>query len=329
MDKVKWGVLSASGHFKMRVLPQFLKSDEIVLTAVASRSIDKAKAVTDRLNDVKAYGSYQELLDDEYIEAVYIPLPNHMHAEWTKKCADAGKHILCEKPYAMNAAETLEAISYAEKQGVVVMEAFMYRMQPAWRRAKEIVEAGEIGRVMSVNSYFTYDNFDPKNIRNITETGGGGLYDIGCYCISASRFMTGKEPEKAMSMIKRNDAKSTDMLTGGMLDFGDSIGVFSVSTGAYPSQRVDVIGTGGRISFELPFNTFNDVPSKITVMGKLASRDIIFDPVDQYRIMLEEFSLAIKGKGPLPTPSSDAVNNMKVIDALFASEKSGKWENVK
>ncbi|MBN1500458.1 MAG: Gfo/Idh/MocA family oxidoreductase [Spirochaetes bacterium] len=325
MKKVKWGVLSVSGHFKMRVMPQFRKSDIIVLGGIASRSIEKAEIISGMFPESKAYGSYEELLKDKDIEAVYIPLPNHMHAEWTKKCADAGKHVLCEKPFGLNAAETAEAISYAEKKGVLVMEAFMYRLQPAWRRAKEIIESGEIGKIITIQSVFCYNNTDPKNIRNIKEIGGGGIYDIGCYCINSSRFLTGLEPERAVSLVKRADDKSTDTLASAMLDFGNLTSVFSVSTSAFPAQRVEVIGTGGRLSLELPFNTYNDVPSKLVVTGGLGTREVMFEPVDQYKIMLHEFSAAVRGEMKLPTSSADAINNMKVIDALFESEKNGRW----
>jgi predicted dehydrogenase len=301
----------------------------VEVRAVASRARDRAEEAAHDLGIPKAYGSYAELLADREIEAVYIPLPNHLHAEWVKKAADAGKHVLCEKPFAMNAAEAEEAIRYAEAKGVLVMEAFMYRFHPQWIKAEEMVRTGEIGKVQAVHTTFSYMLKDPANIRNIPEAGGGGLPDIGCYAVSSARFLLGREPERVFALVHRDPKLKTDILSSAILDFGVARAVFTVSTQAHPGQRVDVLGTGGQISLPLPFNAYPDVPMQISVTTGLGTRTISLPVADQYVEMFDGFSRAVREGGGAPTPPKDAIDNMKVQDALFRSEKSGGWEKVR
>ncbi len=328
MKPVVWGVLSVSGHYKLRVHTPISKSAGMEMRAIASRSRAKAAETAAALGIPRAYGSYEELIADRDIEAVYIPLPNNLHAHWVKKAADAGKHVLCEKPFAMDAAEAADAIAYAQAKGVLVMEAFMYRFHPLWQRAREIVRAGEIGAVQAIQTVFAYMNTDPRNIRNITETGGGGIPDIGCYAVSSARFLLDREPERVISLVRRDPILETDVLSSAILDFGGSRALFTVATQAYPSQRVDVFGSSGTISLPLCFNPFPDVPSQILVTTQLGTRPVSFPPVDQYALLFEAFSSAVRAGGPVPFPPQDAVANMKVLDALFRSEKSGNWEKV-
>ena len=328
MKPVVWGVLSDSTHYRLRVHTNLNKSPLVVLRAIASRSREKAAAAAREFGMPKAYGSYEELLADRDIEAVYIPLPNHMHAEWIKKAADAGKHVLCEKPIAMDAPEAEKAIRYAEGKGVLVMEAFMYRFHPQWKRAREIVAAGEIGQVHSIHTLFTYMLKDPTNIRNILAVGGGAIPDIGCYAVSCARFLLGKEPERALSLVHRDPAFKTDILTSGILDFGRARSVFTVGTQTHPWQRVDVIGSGGEIAIHLPFNAHSDVPLQVSVTTGIGTRSIFTPVSDQYVEMFEAFGKAVRDGGSVPTPPQDAIANMKVLDALFRSEKSGTWEKV-
>ena len=295
MKPVVWGVLSVSVHYGLRVHTYLSKSPLVQLRGIASRNKSRAEQAAREMGFQKAYGSYEELLADKEIEAVYIPLPNHMHAEWVKKAADAGKHVLCEKPFAMNAKEAEQAIAHAKSKGVLVMEAFMYRFHPQWKRAREIVKAGEIGTV---------------------------------HAVSSARFMVGREPSRVISLVHRDAELGTDILTSGILDFGTTRCAFTLGTQTFPSQRVDVLGSGGELSVLLPFNAYPDTPMQVTVTTGLGRRQVYAHATDQYVEMFEAFSRAVREGGSAPTPPEDAVANMKVLDALFKSEKSGGWEKV-
>ena len=328
MKPVIWGILSVSKHYTLRVHPALRGAGFAECGAIASRSLEKARAAAARLGIGRAYGSYEELLADPAIEAVYIPLPNNLHAEWIRKCADAGKHILCEKPLAMNAAEAEAAVRYAEGKGVRVMEAFMYRFHPQWRRVREIVEDGELGEIHFVHIHQTFTNRDPNNIRNKPETGGGAIYDIGCYAVSISRFLLGSEPKRVVALVEKDPAFGTDVLSSAILDFGRARALFTVSTTSWPGQRVDIRGTEGDISIRLPVNMFIDVPAEVQINTRIASRTLALGPADQYALMFEAFCRALREDKPVPTPSRDGIANMKVLDALFRSGESGGWEEV-
>jgi predicted dehydrogenase len=328
MEKVKLGVLGVSSHFLKRTLLPLKQSKNVDLYAVASRDAEKSKEAAEKFGIPKNYGSYEDLLKDPDVEVVFIPLPNHLHLEWIKKCADAGKHILCEKPLTMNALEAEEAVNYAASKGVILMEAFMYRFQPQWIRAKEICDVGEIGSIVSIQTIFSYNNPDPNNIRNIAEYGGGALMDIGCYAISVPRFILGIEPLRVISLIEKDKKFQTDKHTSALIDFGKTQVVFTVSTQTYPYQKVFIHGSAGNITIQIPFNTFVDVPAVITVQSSVGERNIYFDPADQYGLQFEAFAEALRKNNPAPISPGDAVNNMKVIDAVFKSAESGDWENV-
>lgn len=328
MKPVVWGIISDSTHYRLRVHANLRASPLVELRAIASRSQEKAAAAARELGIQKGYGSYEQLLADREIEAVYIPLPNHLHAEWVKKAADAGKHVLCEKPFAMNAPEAEKTVRYAEGKGVLVMEAFMYRFHPQWKRAREIVASGEIGQVHAVHTLFTYMLKDPTNIRNILAAGGGAIPDIGCYAVSSARFLLGKEPERVISLVRRDPGLKTDILSSAILDFGTAQSVFTVATQTHPSQRVDATGSGGELAIHLPFNAYPDVPQMVTVSTGVGTRSFSAPVSDQYVEMFEAFSRAVRAGGPVPTPPTDAIANIKVLDALFRSEKSGTWQMV-
>ncbi len=329
MKPVVFGVLSVSRHFALRVQSPLSTSETTEVRAIASRSAEKAEKAARSMSIAKAYGSYEELLADREIEAVYITLPNNLHAEWVMKAADAGKHVLCEKPFAMNAAEAERAIRHAQKKGVLVMEAFMYRFHPQWQRVRELVRIGEIGEVHSVGTVFSYTNKDPKNIRNRTETGGGTIQDIGCYAISCSRFVMGREPRRAISLVSRDPEFGTDILSSGILDFGHGRAIFSAGTQSFAQQRVSVLGSAGSILIPLPFNMPPDTPAQLVVTTGIGSRTVSLPPADQYGLLFDAFARAVRAGGPVPTPPQDAIDNMKVEDALFRSESSGGWEEVR
>lgn len=329
MEAVRWGILSTSSHYKLRVHPPLSTLPEARIEAIASRDGSRAREAAAGLGIGKAYGSYEELLADPAVEAVYIPLPNDDHAPWTIRALEAGKHVLCEKPLALGSAEARTMADAARERGLLLMEAFMYRFHPRWRRAKAIVDSGEIGRVRAVHAWFSYSNADPGNIRNRLEAGGGGLYDIGCYAVSVARWFAGAEPDRALSLVLRDPGFKTDALSSGILDFpGGARATFTVSTQAFPFQRVEILGQKGTLSLDLPFNAYPDVPLEIEVTTSLGARRVPSAPADQYGIMFAELSRAIRDGRPAPTPVEDGIANLGVLEALFRSERAGGWEPV-
>lgn len=318
MKKISWGILSTAKIGRKKVIPAMQKGIYTSIDAIASRSIDSASQTAQKLGIPKAYGSYEDLLADKHIEAIYIPLPNHLHVEWTIKCLQAGKHVLCEKPIAVNATDAARLLEETKKfPDLKVMEAFMYRLHPQWQKAKQLVEQEAIGKLVSIQSTFAYSNTDPSNVRNQADIGGGGLLDIGCYCISLSRWIVGKEPERVMGSVKYDPVFKTDRLAAGILDFGEVAASFICSTQMSPYQRVQIFGDNGHIEIEIPFNAPPDQACKLWLYGPEGSKEISFEAVDQYTLQGDQFSQAILNDTPVPTSLEDAVANMKVIDALL------------
>ena len=332
MGKVVWGVLSTAKIAREKVIPALQRSPLCEVRAIASRSLATARETADRLGIPKAYGSYEELLADPEIEAVYNPLPNHLHVPLTLQAAQAGKHVLCEKPAALDAAEAERLRTVPP--GIHVMEAFMVRFHPQWLRARELVRSGRIGEPRAIQVLFAYFNTDPANTRNRTDVGGGALYDIGCYAIVAGRYLFEAEPRRAVALVDRDPAFGTDRTTSALLDFGGGRQLaLTVSTQCVPYQRVQVCGTRGRIELQIPFNAPQGEATRILVDdgSGLDGRGILTEtlpPCDQYTLEAEVFCRAIRGEQPLPYASDDAVLNARIIDALFKSETSGRWENV-
>ncbi len=326
-NKVRWGILSTAKIGREKVIPAMQKSSNGSVDAICSRNLEQATATAKLLNIRKAYGSYEELLNDPDIDAVYIPLPNNLHVEWAIKAMQAGKHVLCEKPIGVSAAEALKLVQEAQKYPhLKVMEAFMYRFHPQWIMVKSKIAEGVIGEIKAVQSHFSYFNIDPKNIRNNIEVAGGALMDIGCYCVSFARFLFDAEPIRVVSCIDRDPVMKTDRLTSAMLDFGDGkISTFTCSTQLMPYQRVHVMGTNGHIEIEIPVNAPKDASSKIWVRTKTASEEIVIEAVDQYTIQGELFAQSILEDSPVPTDLADAVSNMKVIESIFKSAETNRW----
>jgi predicted dehydrogenase len=326
MSKIRWGVLSTAKIGTEQVIPAMQLGQYCEIAAIASRHVDKAQAAAKQLGIPKAYGSYEELLADPDIDAVYIPLPNHLHVPWSIKALDAGKHVLCEKPIGLTTAEARELLDAAQKRPALkVMEAFMYRHHPQWRRARGLVTEGKIGELRTIQSFFSYYNLDPDNIRNKAEIGGGGLMDIGCYCISLSRFIFGAEPQRVFGIMEYDPQFKTDRLTSGMLDFGRGTSTFTCSTQLMPYQRVNIFGTEGRVEIDIPFNAPSDRPCKVWHQYGTKMDEIILDVCNQYTIQGDLFSQAVLNDTDVPTPLEDAVANMEVIEALVQSAKSGAW----
>lgn len=329
MKKLRMGVLGCSGHYALRVAIPLKSSALVEPYAVASRDGAKAGEYAKTWGFAQGYGSYEELLADSAVDFVYIPLPNHLHLPYIKKAADAGKPVLCEKPLCLNAKEAAEAADYCQKRGIPLMEAFMYRFHPQWVRTAEILKAGELGDIQAVNGFFSYNNKDAANIRNIAAYGGGALLDIGCYTVSSARLLMGKEPKQVVCTLARDAAFHTDILCSALLDFGGGkTAAFTIGTQFFPYQRVIAFGTGGNLAIEVPFNMYGDVPGRITVTTGIGRRLIETRIDDQYLLEFDAFAGAVINKTAVPTPVSDAIANMTVLDALFASASSGKWEPV-
>jgi predicted dehydrogenase len=327
MTDLRWGILSTANIGREKVIPGIQGADRCTVTAIASRDIGRAQLVARELGIPRVHGSYEALLADRDVDAVYIPLPNHLHAEWAIAAARAGKHVLCEKPLAMTAADAERMIAVAEAEGVHLMEAFMYRLHPSWVAVCDLVAAGRIGRLLAVQSWFSYYNDDPANIRNIRAYGGGALFDIGCYSVNLSRMLFGGEPARVEASIQRDPVSGVDILTSGLLEFeGGGVATFTCSTRAEDDQRVHVYGTDGRISIGIPFNIPPDRPTEIHLVHggeppvNPAIETFTFAPADPYSVEAARFAAAVLDGGPTPVPPSDAVANLRVIERLFAAD---------
>jgi len=326
MRRVRWGVLGTARIGLRKVIPGMQQGSLCEVVAIASRDLAVARAAADRLGLPTAYGSYEALLADPAIEAVYIPLPNHLHVPWSKKALEAGKHVLCEKPIALTAAEAAGLLAVAHRlPAMKVMEAFMYRHHPQWRRAAQIVAEGGIGALRTVHSFFSYYNADPGDIRNRAEFGGGGLMDIGCYSISLSRFLFGTEPVRVCGSVEYDPALGIDRLASGILDFGKGTATFTCSTQLAYYQRVTIFGTAGSIEIEIPFNAPPDRPCRLHHQRGSAVEDIVLEAADQYTIQGDLLSRAIIDDLPVPTPLEDAVANMRVLEAIVESGRRAAW----
>ncbi len=331
-QKVRWGILGAAKIAVTKVIPSMQSGAHSEIIAIASRDLETAKQVAQQLNIPKFYGSYEELLTDSEIEAVYIPLPNHLHLEWTVKSATAGKHILCEKPVGLNAGEVRKLIEIRDKTGVKIQEAFMVRNHPQWLSVRDLVRSGRIGDLQAINCFFSYFNDDKSNIRNKSEMGGGALMDIGCYCINLSRFIFEDEPKRVVSLIKRDSETGIDKLTSAMLDFPRGQATFTCSTQLVPYQRFHFFGTKGRIEVEIPVNTPTDTPTRIYIddgadfYGKTVET-VEFEAANQFTIQGDLFSQAIREGSRQMISLEDSFANMAIIDAVFRSVKTLKWES--
>lgn len=326
MAKVHWGVLGCAKIGLEKVIPAMQAGKFCKVAAIASRDGGRAREAANRLEIGRAYGSYQQLLDDPQVEAVYIPLPNHLHVEWSKKALAAGKHVLCEKPVGMNEAEAGELLAAAAGYShLKVMEAFMYRFHPQWEKTVEMVAGGAIGELRTIQSFFSYHNTDPANIRNRPEVGGGALMDIGCYCLSLSRLLFGREPERVSGSMHIDPAFGTDTLTSGILDFGCGTATFTCSTRLSPYQRVHIVGSEGRIELEIPFNAPPDKSCRLWLQKGPTIEEMVFAACDQYTLQADAFAQAVLNDSEVPIPLTDTRDNMRLIGRLRESVANGGW----
>ena len=331
MKKVSWGVLGAARIATQKVIPAMQRGQWSSVAAIASRDIQRAEEAAHALGIPKAYGSYEELLADPEIEAIYNPLPNHLHVPMTIQAAEAGKDVLCEKPIALSADEARALIPVRDRTGRRIEEAFMVRSHPQWIATRDLIKAGRIGELRAVTGAFSYFNRDPHNIRNTPAYGGGALMDIGCYMVTMSRYLFQDEPRRVIALIERDPDMQIDRLTSAMMDFAGAQASFTCSTQMVAYQRVQLFGTRGRIEIEIPFNAPPDRPCRIFVDDGSslfgASIETIELPiVDQYTIQGDQFSRRIREGTPSPFPLEDAVQNMAIIDALLRSAASHQWQ---
>lgn len=322
MKSIKIGVLSTAKIAREKVIPAIQKARNCEVAAIASRNLEKAKETAVDLGIQKAYSSYEELLADPDIDAVYIPLPNHLHVQWSIRSLEAGKHVLCEKPVGMNAADAHKLLAESKKYPhLKVLEAFMYRYHPRWKRTVELVRAGKIGDIKAVHSFFSYYNDDPENYRNSAEMGGGGLMDVGCYSISVARLIFGRKPIFATGVSEMDPDFNIDRLTSGLMDFETGTSVFTCSTQCYKDQYVKILGTKGKIELDWPFNPDFTKPTLLkTVIDDIEITEE-FEPCDHFTHQAEAFANCILNDEPVPLPLEDSIENMKVIDQVRNSNK--------
>ena len=331
MQPVKWGILGVARIGMEKVVPAMQQAAGVEVVGIASRDAARAESARQQLGIAKAYGSYEELLADPEIEAVYNPLPNHLHVPWTQKALAAGKHVLCEKPLGMNAHEAATLIEARNTSGKLLQEAFMVKCHPQWLKAKELIEAGRIGEARAASGIFSYHNVEPENVRNKADIGGGGILDIGCYMTLMSRWMLGADPKRVVALIERDPTFHTDRLASALFDFGDGRqAAWTTSTQLALAQRFTVLGTEGRLVVEIPCNAPPDRPTRIIVddgsdLAGGGAEVIEFPVCNQYGLQGTMFSRAVRGQGALAMTLEESIHNMRVLDALFASEATGGW----
>ncbi len=326
MPKLRWGVLSSAKIGRTKVIPAIQTSLLGEVVAIASRTQESADQVAQELGIKRAYASYEALLADPNIDAIYNPLPNHLHVPWSIKAIEAGKHVLCEKPLGLNAADVEKLMNVAQQHPHLhVMEAFMYRFHPQWQTAKKLVRDGSIGQVRSIHSHFAYNNRDLDNIRNNADWGGGALMDIGCYCISLSRFIYDEEPLRVLGQITPYAGYDVDCFVSGIMEFADGNATFTATTKSEAEQYVQIHGELGSILIPLPFNPIGDTITHIVLQREGTREEIVQIPSDHYRNMADVFAQSIFAKESAPTPLSDALANIKIIAAIFASAKNSLW----
>jgi predicted dehydrogenase len=326
MIKLRWGILSTAKIGTEKVIPAMQRGERCEVVAIASRDAQKARAAADRLGIPTAHGSYEALLADPQVDAIYNPLPNHLHVPLSIAALEAGKHVLCEKPIGLTADEGQQLVDAGKRYPrLKLMEAFMYRHHPQWQRAKEIVRSGGIGTLRTISTIFSYYNDDAENIRNQAELGGGGLPDIGCYCVSLSRFIFDQEPKRVVGLVEYDPRFNIDRLASGILEFEGGTSTFTCSTQLVPYQRVNIFGTTGRVEIDIPFNAPNDRPCTMRHEQQGSVEEIALPICDQYTIQGDLFARAVLEDTPVPTPIEDAVANMRVLERLVDSSRAGGW----
>lgn len=327
--KVKWGILGAARIGIDKVIPAMQQAKNIEIVAIASRDAERARKTAEKLNIPNYYDNYQALLNNHLVEAVYIPLPNHLHFEWIKKAILQGKHVLCEKPLTISSSEINELISLRNQTGMKVGEAFMVHTHPQWLETVRLIKEGALGSLRVVQGFFSYFKTDPTNIRNILEYGGGAMWDIGCYPVHTSRYVFGEEPVRVVASIDRDPVLKIDRLSSVIMDFPSGQATFTVGTQLVPYQKMHFFGDRKKIEIEIPFNAPNDRNTHIFVddgdLFLTNRQEVNFESCDQYTIQGALFSEAIILNQDVPVSLEDAYNNTRVIEAIFRSADTQSW----
>ena len=330
--KLKWGVLSTAKIAREKVIPAMVNSDLYEVYGIASRNLDSAKETAKSLGIPKAYGSYDELINDPEIDVIYNPLPNDMHVPYTLKCIEAGKHVLCEKPLTLNNEEIDGLIAARDKFNVKVGEAFMVASNPQWLKARELVRSGYLGKIKAVQGFFSYFNDNKDNIRNIEAMGGGGVWDIGCYPVFTSRFVLDKEPGRLVSMLEFDPQFRTDKLGSVLIDFHEIQMTFTISTQLTAYQRMLFFGEKKIMEIRIPFNAPSDQPNEIYIhegdFSKANAERIVLPVSNQYTQQAIDFSKAVLEDKEVPVSLENAKSNALVLQAIFESASSEKWVNI-
>ena len=327
---INWGILSSAKIGWEHVIPAILKSKNSKLVAIASRNTLRAKKLAQKFKIDKSYGSYQELYEDQEIDVIYNPLPNHLHIKSSIEACKNKKNILLEKPISLKATDIDPLMKYASENKVVIKEAFMVRHHPQWQWVKKYIKSGKLGSISSISTVFSYNNKNPKNIRNIKKFGGGAIYDIGCYPTVISRYLLDKEPKRVVGLAKNDKKFKTDILSSVVLDFGEIYSSFIVATQSTFSQQVTILGTKKTLIVENPFNAIATKPTTVVIYnGKSIYRKEntikVFPAADQYEHQVTKFSNELLNKTKADYDLIDAKKNMKVLDAIFVSIKKNKW----
>ncbi len=328
---LRWGILGAANIARRRVIPALQQSARARLVAVASRDPRTASQFADEMQIGRAYGSYDALLADPDIDAVYIPLPNHLHVPWTIRAAEAGKHVLCEKPIALNAEEAQTLLELRDRTGVQICEAFMVRSHPRWHTVKAMLGDGRIGPLQTMSAHFSYARKGAENIRSRPDWGGGALMDIGCYPVLIARWMYDAEPTAVMASIDRDPDFGVDRLVSAILRFPEGTAQFTVGGQLVLHQQLHLFGTRGFIAVDVPFNPPEDSPTRIVIddgrdLAGSGAETILVPSANQFVLQVEAFADAVAGRAALPFRLEDSVANMAVLDALVRSGVSGRWE---
>ncbi|WP_209328902.1 Gfo/Idh/MocA family protein [Lunatimonas salinarum] len=332
MQKIRWGVLGAAKIAREKVIPAMQGKEHYEVTAIASRSYEKAKATAESLGILKYYGSYEALINDPDIDVIYNPLPNDLHIPYTLKCIEAGKHVLCEKPLALNTEDVQLLMRARDKAGVKVGEAFMVASNPQWKKAREIIASGQLGTLRAVQGFFSYFNRQKDNIRNIPENGGGGVWDIGCYPVFTSRFALGEEPQRLAALLDFDPDFGTDRVGSVILQYPSVQMTFSISTQLMPYQRMMFYGEKKALEVRIPFNAPVDQPNELHIHhGDILGHqvEVLQLPVsDQYTEQAEEFSQAILQNTDVPVSLESAYQNTRILQAIFQAAKEERWVNL-
>ena len=320
-EPLRLGILGAARIALGGIIPAAGRTEKVEVAAVATRGGNKSREVREIASEADLFEDYDSLLEDPDVEAVYIPLPNAMHVEWTLKAIEAGKHVLCEKPFALEAKGAAQAVEAAEKSGLKIMEGFMFRLHPQTLRLRELLSEGTVGEVRQVVAEFGHRLDDPEDVRGIGSLGGGSLGDVGCYCVSALRLAFDPEPHRA-SAFARFDEEGADRELAGLLEFDSGFGILSSSISSERRERLEIVGTEGTISLDAPFRA-DKAGGKIEIVRGDERDTEGFEAADPYRAELQEFASAIREDREPAVGPREILGNARAIGALLDSARQG------